>query len=643
MKRNGYLLIVLGGLWLTALPAAGAYAPRQDAKWARTSTVPITLDGNLNEASWATAESVLVVYASSSGIPGSGWKLEAGFAPTNPTNATLKFLVRNNQLYLGATVRDKSIGGHSTFNRWDGFLMAIKDHLDPGFPKPPVEYFYSWWYPLSPDPQPVGQKPIFRGRYGVTAPADTTAPDDTTRTNANISAWDARIVVNGQTNTDAVADVGYTVEMRFDLGVVGYNTTQPEGDIIEWNISIYDCDCFWPLAPTCAGTANFSVNRTWYQSPWGNAYWYDEVHLFAKPSVTSTSGAVPPIPPEMYIPEIPGAAPVVNGLLNEPIWNQVESQWDIRYGDNELRETYPGVGQWRSGQFQPTVNGGTAEVVDGGDATVTALVKGDWLYLGFDVRDQAVQYHADLDRWDGAIVTLTDRTLLGPDNERLTRRISFQVGPTGQAVAQDYLLTLLGSGGAQIAMTLNAGTTVDTTADLNPDTGYKVELAINLTQMGYPSGLGDRVLFLGINLLDGDSFSNYTDSYSTRTWWFREYQGQCCPVWAHIYPLSPTGVPDEAGRPPMPDRLMGAYPNPSGHPRIRYALVAAGHVSVSLYDVSGRLIRTEDLGRLEAGEQFREMNLEGQSSGLYLYRIDVADPVTGFVRSTLPGRLVYTK
>ena len=36
------------------------------------------------------------------GIPGSGWKLEAGMLPDDPTNATLKFLVVGNQLYLGA-------------------------------------------------------------------------------------------------------------------------------------------------------------------------------------------------------------------------------------------------------------------------------------------------------------------------------------------------------------------------------------------------------------------------------------------------------------------------------------------------------------------------------------------------------------
>jgi hypothetical protein len=637
MRPRGYFLLPLCGiLLLSALPAA-AYAPREDAIWGRTSTVPIVLDGVLNEASWAQAESVVVEFGVDNGKPGSGWKIEAGFNPTDKTRATLKFLVRNNQLYLGAWVPDKSIGGHSTFNRFDGFLMAIKDRLDPGNPKPPSEYFYSWWYADTVDPQPVGQVPIFRGRFGVKTPPDTTRlPED-------IAAWDAKIVVNGQTNTDAAPDVGYTVEMRYDLGILGYDTTGPRGDIVEWNIAIYDCDCFWPLAANCAGGANFAVNRAWFQSPWGNAYWYNEVRIFTNPSVTSASGPLPPLPPELFIPEIGGAAPVVDGVLSEPIWQNIQSRFDIRFGDNELRATYPGVGPWRSGQFQPTINGGEASVLDPGDATVGMLVKDDWLYMSFDIRDQAVQYHPDFDRWDGALITLNNPDSLGADNQMLVRRLAFQVGPTGLPVAQDYLLTLLGNGGAQLALTLNAGTTVDTLADLNPDNGYRAELAIDLTKVGYPPGLGDRTLFIGVNLLDGDSFSNYTDSYSNRTWWFREYEGQCCPVWAHIIPYSVSDAGDGAPRPPSGNRLIGSFPNPSRQPRILYAVAAPSEVSLSLFDVSGRLVASRALGRIEAGETFVDVDGEGLVSGLYLYRLDVRDPSTGELRESLPGRMVIAR
>ena len=41
------------------------------------------------------------------------------------------------------------------------------------------------------------------------------------------------------------------------------------------------------------------------------------------------------------------------------------------------------------------------------------------LYMGFEVRDQVVQYHPDLNRWDGFMVTVEDRGRRGPDNQLL--------------------------------------------------------------------------------------------------------------------------------------------------------------------------------------------------------------------------------
>ncbi len=57
---------------------------------------------------------------------------------------------------------------------------------------------------------------------------------------------------------------------------------------------------------------------------------------------------------------------------------------------------------------------------------------------------------------------------------------------------------------------LKPGTTVDTTG-LSPDQGYTAELAFDLTKLGYPAGSGRRALFLGSELLDGDSFTPFTD------------------------------------------------------------------------------------------------------------------------------------
>ena len=49
--------------------------------------------------------------------------------------------------------------------------------------------------------------------------------------------------------------------MRFDLGMNGYDVTKPSGDIVEWNVQMYDCDWFWPVV----SYFRFTSVRTWVQ------------------------------------------------------------------------------------------------------------------------------------------------------------------------------------------------------------------------------------------------------------------------------------------------------------------------------------------------------------------------------------------
>ncbi|HEY6866878.1 MAG TPA: hypothetical protein VI792_06455, partial [Candidatus Eisenbacteria bacterium] len=506
--RTTLALLLVGAALATAIPAS-AQPKRPDAIWARsTNGQHITLDGVMNEPAWALAESVIVRYGVENGIPGSGWKEEGGHLAKDSTRAVLKFLVDGNKLYLGATIPDSSIGGSVDFNRFDGLLMSLKDHSAGTFPAPPAEYFYSWWYPddtlLSTTP---GLQPCFRG-VSPPGPDRATIPCSAGRTSTQIANWDAATTVDGLSNSDAVIDKGYTVEMMFNLTPLGYDVTQVNGDIVEWNVSVYDTDWFWPL-----NLSRFSVNRSWLQSPWGNAAWYDELHIYARPNVTINSGPVPSIDPDIRIPNAGSfASPKIDGSLSDRIWQFVPS-FDIRWGDAALRASYPGVGKWRGGQFQPTVNGGTASVLDPGDATVKMFTKDDTLYVGFDVRDQVVQYVSSFDRWDGFIVTLTDRVKRWTDHNLFDWRASFQVSPTGTMLGQDDMPFLMDTLRAVLGgLQLKPFTTVDTLGT-SPDQGYTAELAFDLTKFGYPDGLGDRQLFVGLDLLDGDSFTPFTLSY----------------------------------------------------------------------------------------------------------------------------------
>ena len=620
-------MILRGALLVLALPALGANTPREDAIWARVSAGPITLDGVLSEADWAKAETKTIVHGQSSGIPGSGWKSEAGvFIPNNPLTATLRFLVVGNQLYMAAEVQDQSVGGSAEFNRFDGLLMALKDHSQAGAPKPPQEYMYSWWNPLVLDPQAPGMVPLFKGVWAE-------EPVGTPRTPEQIANWDAATVVHGLSNDDSVVDTGYTVEMRFNLTPMGYDVTQPNGDIIEWNISFYDCDWFWPYDAPRMGT-----QRVWWQSPWGNAMWYNEVRIYSRPDITVNKPSVPYVNAEVVIHEI-GPAPTIDGALNEAAWSDPDIyEFDIRWDDAALRQTYPGVGPHRAGQFQPTVAGGTWFVQDPADATVKMFFAGDTLYMGFDVRDHLVQYSTIFDEWDGFLVLLNERVILNPDNVLRGRRLSFQVAADGTARADDYLLTLVTQGKAQVAIALNPGTTVD--RDFVLDNGYTAELAVDLTGLGYPPGLGDRALFIGVDHLDGDTVIPLGDSYGTRTWWFRQYEDECCPAVAYLQD-DVTAVGPEDLRDQTTFSL--SYPNPSSRPAIQYTLAQAGRLELAIFDLRGRLLSRQDLGIQPAGLGEVAVDWGDRTAGTYLYRLEIRDAVSGKTLQTLNGKTVLVK
>ena len=627
MRTTITTLLLCAALGLVA--PAMAQAPREDAIWARTALDPITLDGVLDEPGWALAESVVIEYAVDAGVPGSGWKTESGWQPIDPTHATLKFLVYENQLYLAATVLDQSIGGSVEFNRFDGLLMGMKNHAEPGYPKPQNEYMYTWWHEELAEPQPVGTLPGFIGVWAE-------LPHGSPRTPEQIDAWDAVTVVDGVTNDDSTPDTGYTIEMRFNLTPMGYDVTQAGGDIVEWNVSVYDCDWFWPIS-----VSSFSSNRVWWQGPWGNTSWYSEVRIHARPDVTTATGVVPTIEPEVVVPAI-NEVPAIDGQLAEAVWSSPDVySFDIRWDDDVLRESYDGIGPYRAGQFQPTVNGGEAFVLDPADATVKVYHRGDMLYMGFEARDQVVQFHPDLNRWDGFIVTAEDLANRGPDNTLLVKRLSFQVAADGTALPQDDLLSLVTSGDAEVAVWLPAGTTVDTLGS-QADNGYTAELAIDLKALGYPGYLGDGAFFFGVVHLDGDSFIPTTDSYGTRTWWYREFPGTCCPSWGHLVP-DVTAV----GDPVIPydgyARLLH-YAGPSSRPQISFAMPDRNLVTLEIYDVRGMLVERRKLGLMNDGENTVSL-FTGQrpSAGVYLYRLRFIDPGTGGEHVSLAGKVVLVK
>ena len=647
MKKAGFVTALVTGVALLSALPSWAQFQRYDYTWARsTNGAALTLDGKLDEPQWAQAESLVINGGVIGAIPGSGYHNEfiaPGVTPTDPNRAVFKFLVVGNQLWIGATVRDSSIGGNAEFNRFDGLIMNVRAHDDAGRPSPAGEHTISWWWP----------KP---GSLGSPGPGDTLGDDinkgmamvgrwrswpaGTPPTPTQVQAWDARWVVHGTVNSDTVLDQDYVIEMRFDLGMNGYDVTKTLGDIVEWNVQMYDTDWFWPLT----SYFRFTSVRTWLEGPWGNTSWYSDVHIKARPDVTVSSGPVASLGPDLDIPNATGwPDPTIDGFLNETVWQHADSL-KIKWGDDVVRAGYANTGPYRSGQYQPAVNGNQdpLSIQDPADCTVKYFWKGSKLYMGFNFNDQVVQYHDLIDRWDGAIISINDRTLRGPDLNLLSHRLTFHVSPTGTLAAADQLPAAIDTGAVVCSLKLKEHTTVDTTG-VDVDKGYTAEFMFDLTKFGYTADLGDHVLYFGIDVMDGDSYSPITDSYGTRTWFWRQYENEDGPCVAFLDPNRriTAGVGGETVTPGRLE-LLGNYPNPfHGSTTVHFRLPQASRVTIDVLDLQGRIVATRAYGVQAAGEGHLPLPAFAHSAGVYLYRVHVTDPQSGAVVGTMSGKMLH--
>ncbi len=608
-----FLLILIS----TSLTFA-QYAEREDAIWARATSETINLDGLLNESSWAKAESLQIVYGESAGLPSSGWSQDPSGGPgavTDPTDAIVKFLVTpDNYLYVGFIVSDSSVGGKNDWANWDGILMSIKARNTEGYlvnyePTTPYEYFYSFWYDNN--SFGPGDPPVFRGIYG----SNDVIPGDS-------MAFNAKMVVNGISN-DSLADNGYTVEMMINLDSVGVNVNNPGGDIIELNFSIWDKDVFQgrPL--------DSYTTRTWWQSPW-NSNAFNVGRVYVNPSVTVDTPTLPDIQPDVIIPNAANEPePVIDGILDEAVWTGAytfQMAWDLA----SVRDNYPGVGKFRSGRFQPErdLDGDgnvdpKAPVLDPVTATIRAFFRDGFLYLSADVNDKLVQASNDYDFFDGVIFRIGDRGKLNGDNYTLFQHLSVMVGdnPDTPFVALDYLPNMLDSSNTKVALHLKGNTTVNNSSDV--DEGYSIEMKIDLSYLGYPDDLGDKLLFWAVLLFDGDSFDDPLQNYGTRTWWFGENYNWAT-AWSVMDPnFMLVGINDNQNSPiPGKLELIGNYPNPFNPvTKIKFTTPVAGNVVLDIYNILGQKIKSYLWNNMSAGLHEQTFDASQFASGVYFYSL----------------------
>lgn len=642
MKRK-LLAVIVGLMVVTSLSAFGQMVKRTDAIWARTTSNPITLDGKLNEADWAKAESLLISYGKNNGDPGSGYTTDGWeVVPTDPlNNAVVKFLVNGDSLYIAVSVKDSSIGGGPWPGpaRWEGVLSNMRNKSKTDRPVPNGEIYYAWntegW--ADPNTGKVGALPGYFGPYsGYNRWTDSAAGL------LKAQIWDAKTFVDGLTNADSIIDKGYTMEFKVNLRFYGYTPQAAAGDIIMYSLSIYDSDWQWFRGADTVKN-RFAINKAWAQGPWGGNN-NNHLRIFVKPSVTTTSGAVPTVSADLVILGAGNyAAPTIDGKLDEAVWKDAGiGKLLLRYGNDAIRNAYPNTAPFRSGQYQPDVNGGKAAIFDADTAIIKYFYKGDSLYLGFDVKDKYVQYVKDFDRWDGFRVMITSRDKRDGDSVLIARNLTFIIDSTGGDGRREDLAHLSGawdsSGQAvQVKTALNAGTTVDTIG-ATPDKGYTAEMKINLRKLGYPAGRGDGVLFFGVCRFDGDADPNPINSYAYRVWFMREQTWQDGVAWMWMDPNTILSVGQDNEVAPKEFKLSGNYPNPfNPTTTIKFSLPQSVDVTLEVFDILGRLVATQNLGVRQAGEQEIVFDASKLASGAYNYRLRTA------ANGSLVGRMMLLK
>lgn len=591
--------------------------------WARNTDEEIVLDGKLDESAWSEAETKNLVYGEHAGDPGSGWRSEGGVltSPTDPVDGTIRFLADGNQLYIAATVQDSSIGGSVDWARWDALLMGIIDRTNKFNTNPggvhTAEYFLTWWYAgLGMPDDSVGIGPRLIG--------DFAAFDTTHRTAEQIQSWETATTVQGVTNTDSEPDTSYTVEMRFDISKVGYDATGSGGTVVLWNTSIWDNDWYWPMDEN-----KHFAGRVWWQDPWGNATNNSLVRIYMDPDVTVNTESLPIPDEEVIIPENTLlSSPTIDGELNETVWEFVETR-TIRFGDNELRQSYDTVESKLIGWHQPPVNDTTAEVLDPAEADFRWFFEqtdeGPRLYFSVDVSDQVVQSSSEPNIQDGAYINLFDiDNRRDPDSVLLKHNVGVYVDSTGSARLGGYAKLLADSlNEAEFALSLKEGTTVDDQSDI--DEGYMIEGYVNLSAFGYSQSLDNRRLYLSARQFDGDIFDDPSKNYGNQVYWHAN-QWNPHPAYAYLSSDVIVDVKDERVTENIPDKikLRGAYPNPfNPSTNLKFSIPTEGKVQVHVYNVLGRKVKSMDMGLQQAGAHQVRFDGSNLASGVYLYQVEL--------------------
>jgi hypothetical protein len=334
---------------------------------------------------------------------------------------------------------------------------------------------------------------------------------------------------------------------------------------------------------------------------------------------------------------------VVDGSLSDSIWNYVPSL-DIQYGNTALRATYPAEG--RSGQWVPKYTS-TQGVIDAGVAHVKMFFKGDTLYVGANVSDQSILTYVSDDFFDGLQVSLNIPTDSLRDGVHQMAARRFGVAPDsavngGAKAIWDATTGLAATPGFRYGAKLNPGSVLNSTSVVS--TGYTIEMAFDLPKFGYTPGAQNKTVAMGLNYHDYDRTATDTSAY--RVWYFREWPWTSTPAFAvlnNTAMITTTGVSNVA-EVPKQFILYHNYPNPfNPATMIRFSLPEIGNVKVRVYDLLGRLIATQALEGMSAGQHEYLFDASRLASGVYYYNVEFSTPRGDVKRLSPTEKMVLLK
>lgn len=672
--RSSVTIIISAWLVLSIAFDAQAQDPREDVVWVRSApNTDFVLDGELKEPAWDKAEKIELRYGegvvnfSDGGEPGSGWRPIGGFSatetPVDPADATIRFLAQGDQLWMSVEARDESVGGLTSIFRADGvhFMILDRTAFEPwagGWDTRPgntAEHFYTWWNPADTtdegEPMP-GIEPRFFG--GGPNPLGSGFSEGLVeRTEEQIQRWNAATTVQGTANDDTHgSDAGYVMEHRIDLSEKGYDIDQPGGEAVLFAITLGDADFFWPVDET----KDF-LSFTWWQNQWGNNWNEGTAVLLFDPDVTVDTAELPEVEPDFVIPSGENfSAPTIDGRLDEPVWNTIEDGLPLKFGDTSIREEHPGpVGGWQTGWFRSDLNDREPTLLDVSEAEIKWFYRGDTLYLGVDVSDQAINGIIAEDGRDGIRFGINARDTVQTDMTPVVREFDVVVDSAGTDTLLNYAAALNDPLGPDFdpdaidaAVFLKGSSTAADPTDV--DEGYQIEVAIHLpSALGYADDLGDRLVYLSANFFDGDAFEDFAQDYATRTWFRRERGTNDAKGTGAIGYLAPdvllgTGVEESTAELPTRVILHGNYPNPfNPSTTVRYSLPAMADVEIQVFDVLGRQVATFEAGMQAAGRHEYKMDASRLASGVYMYQVQAHDQTTGSELASSVGRMVLVK